>query len=81
MSMFYLSARSGFEPHDVLDLRCRDLEDDRVLQRLDAMDGTRSDAKGRAGPTTSSPGSFFPGSPISSSARPECTSHDSSFSR
>src|SRR5918992_569295 len=39
----------GLEAHDVVDLRCRDLEDDRVLERTPAMDRARLDAKGMAG--------------------------------
>ena len=71
-----------FEPHDVVELRRRDLEDRRVLDRRHAVhrarrrSGTPRPARPRsrrASPSPSRPSSTF--------ARPDWTSHDSSFSR
>src|SRR5689334_18068277 len=37
-----------FEPDDVVELRCRNLDDRRVLERGDAVDGARREAECRA---------------------------------
>src|SRR5436190_15181343 len=42
------AAVAVFEPHDIVELGGRRLEDDRVFQCLPAVDDTRADAESRA---------------------------------
>ena len=70
------------EADDVLELRRRHLEDRRVLERLDAVDRPGPDPeRGSRARRPPSSASCPRASPISSSARPEWMSQDSSFSR
>ena len=66
------------EPHDVVEVRRRDLEHEEVLDRRDPMHGSRSVPERVPGPI-SMVSSGPPTSPSSSDARPSWTSHASSF--
>ena len=67
------------EPDDVVEVRRRDLEDRRVLERGDAMHGAGPVAEGSLPAPISSVSSSPPTCPSSSEARPLWTSQDSSF--
>ena len=69
------------EADDVLDLWRRDLENRRVVESVTRCTVPGVIRRAAPGPTTSEAVSFWPGSAISISARPEWMSHDSSFSR
>ena len=69
------------EPHDVLEVRRRDLDDRRVLDTGDAMDGPGLDPERGPRADDLRPRELSPGAAISILAWPECTNNDSSFRR